>query len=299
MPAPMPPSALQTGYTDPDGNFWDWSDVTTGAFVTSVAGIGSAPSAPSTLQLPTGDMLVQGVAPGPRQIVVGLYVFDDDQAVLLARLDAIANALSHDRAGAFVPGMLQFQRPDGTTRQIAVACTSGPDLPDDDGGAFQLSATFGLTFQPLSPFFEDTEQTVQVIEGAPSGGGVPPMPPVLLTPSTVIGVTTVNNTGDADAWPVWTITGPGTPTIANTTTGRSWSFTTALSSGEQRIVDTRPGMVSAVDGVGADWWGDLVKGSPRDLWQLVPGVNALNLELTGSTVASSIQLAYSRRWRRA
>lgn len=291
--------ALQTSYIDPDGVTWEWSDVQSGAFVISVAGIGSAPSAPAKLRLSTGDVLVQGVAPADTPIVVGLYVYDDDQATLLARLDAIANALSHDRAGQFVPGTLRFQRPDGTMRQINVACTSGPDLPDDDGGGFRQSATFGLTFDKLSPFFEDTEPTIITIMEAPTGGGVPPMPPVLLTPSTVIGVTEVDNTGDADAWPVWTITGPGTPTLTNSTTGRSFSFTTALGAGEQRIVDTRPGMVSAVDQSGNDWWGDLVKTSPRDLWQLIRGVNDLNLALLGATSDSSIQLAYARRWRRA
>lgn len=295
----MTASPLAVSYADPDGNLWDWSDVSSGAFVTSVSGIGSAPSALSALQLPTGDMLVQSVAPGARQIVIGLYAFDDDQGALLARADALARALTHDRAGGFVPGRLIFQRPDGSMRQISVACTSGADLPDDDGSALQQSITYGLTFQPQSPYFEDTQQTVLTIAAAPVSGGVPPMPPVLLSPSTVLGDTVITNSGDADAWPVWTITGPGTPTITNVTTGRSFGFATELGSGEQRIVDTRPGMVSAVDAAGADWWSDLVKSTPRDLWQLVPGDNEVTLELDGAGTGSQIELAYARRWRRA
>jgi hypothetical protein len=304
---PVPASArrlqpIQVTYTDPDGVFWDWAHVGSGAFVTSVAGIGSAPSAPSLITLPTGDMLVQSVSPGARQIVIGLYAWDDDQDALLSRLDALARALSHDRAGLPVAGTLAFQRPDGSSRQIPVMCTSGPDLPDDDGLGFVRSATYGLTFQPLSPYFEDTDAAAPApltFRAAPVSGGVPPMPPVLLSPSTVLGETSVTNSGDADAWPVWTITGPGTPTLKNNTTGLQWGFATALGDGELRIVDLRPGMVSAVDGDGTDWWADLVKSSPRDLWQMVPGVNSLDLQLTGSGDGSQIELAYRRRWRRA
>jgi hypothetical protein len=293
------PSPIAVSYIDPDGNLWAWADVAAGAFVTSVAGIGSAPSAPSTLQLPTGDLIVQSVTPGIRQIVIGLYAWDDDQGALLDRVDALARALSHDRAGMPAPGTLIFQRPGGQARQVQVICTSGADQPDDDGLGFQASATYGLTFQPLSPYFEDADQVTQVFAAAPSGGGVPPMPPVLLSPGTILGDTALPNSGDADAWPVWTITGPGTPTLRNTTTGRSWGFSTAIGAGQQRIVDTRPGKVSAVDQAGADWWGDLVKSSPRDLWQLVPGINELDMQLTGSGPGSQIALAYARRWRRA
>jgi hypothetical protein len=304
-PSKTPPGAaplrspIRTGYLDPDGVLWDWADVSSGAFVTSVAGIGSAPSAPGFLTLPTGDMLVPTIAPGARAITIGLYAWDDDQAALLGRLDALAVALSHDRAGAFAPGTLIFTRPDGTARQIPVACTSGPDLPDDDGLGFQASATYGLTFQPLSPFFADAGPTVLTFTAAPDSAGVPPMPPVILTPSVVLGDTTVINSGDADAWPVWTIRGPGRPSVSNQTTGYAWSLATALGSGETRIIDTRPGLASVVDGTGADWWSDLVESTPRDLWQLVPGVNVLALTLAGSGAGSQIELSYQRRWRRA
>jgi hypothetical protein len=301
-PGAPPPSAIRVTYIDPDGNTWEWSDRSSGAFVTSVAGIGAAPSALAALQLPTGDVVVQGVTPGARSIVIGLYAWDDDQGALLARADALARALTHDRAGLFAAGTLIFQRPDGSARQIAVACTSGADVPDDDGGALQRSLTLGLTFQALAPYFQDPPEQAPpptVITPPPSGAGVPPMPPIILTPETALGDTTITNSGDADAWPAWTISGPGTPTLANLTTGRSFAFATALTTGQQRIVTTQPGLQSAIDGSGTDWWADLVKSSPRDLWQLVPGVNELSLVLAGAGTGSQIKLSYARRWRRA
>lgn len=295
-----PASPLSLIYTDPDGVLWPWSDPSNGFTVTGVTGIGSAPAAPQTLQLPTGDLLVQTVTPAARQIVVGLYVEAGTQAALLDVIDRLAVALSNDRAGLPAPGMLTVRRPDGTARQVEVICTSGSDQPDatsNDG--YRYWTSYGLTFQPLSPYFEDAEPLTASWQLATAGAGVPPMPPVLLSGATVFGATSIDNPGDADAWPVWTIAGPGTASLGNTTTGRSFSLSAALGGGEVITVDTRPGHVSATDGVGADRWGDLVAASPRDLWQLVPGMNALDLALTGATTASSIGLSFRPRRRRA
>ncbi len=125
------------------------------------------------------------------------------------------------------------------------------------------------------------------------------MPPVLLDPSSTLGSTTVTNSGGGDAYPIWTIHGPGTPTITNVTTGRSFGLSVALGSGEVVTVDTRPTLQSAVDGTGADRWGDLVKTSPRDLWTLVRGTNLLDVALTGSGSGSRVELLYHQRWLRA
>lgn len=303
---PPPPTApptvpLQVAYLDPDGLGWEWSEERQGTIVTSVTGIGSPAAVPTSLALPTGDLLTQSVAPAARQIVIGLYVYDDNQAAFLDRLDALARALWNERAGLPAPATIVIRRPGGTSRQVQVMCTSGPEQPDSDStvDAYQGWTTFGLTFQPVAPYWEDLQDTTQTFRAAGSGGGIPPLLPVSLNPSVVLGETRITNDGDADAWPVWTITGPGTPTISNTTTGRSFSIDAALVTDEVITVDTRPGHVSVTDGTGADRWSDLVKTSPRDLWQLIPGKNDLNLSMLDATAGTSIRLAYRRRWLRA
>src|SRR5690606_27294893 len=151
----------------------------------------------------------------------------------------------------------------------------------------------------LDPLFQDAAPTGPIVFGAPpEAGGVPPMPPVLLTPSSTLGETTVTNSGNGDAYPVWTITGPGVPTLTNVTTGREFSLA-ALSEGEVVTVDTRPTLQSAVDQLGNDRWGDLVKESPRDLWTLVPGRDVLNLALESAEEGSQVSMVYHRRWLRA
>ena len=291
---------LRVAYVDPDGETWAWS-ARQGILVTSVTGLGSPAAGLTSLALPTGDLLAQSVTPGGKQIVIGLYVWDDDQSALLDRIDAIARSLWHERAGLPAAGTIVIERPGGTSRQIDVMCTSGTEQTEDTDtqDAYQRWTTYGLTFQPMSPYWQDDTDTTQVFRAAPSDAGILPLLPVKLSPSVVLGETSITNNGDADAWPVWTITGPGTPTITNTTTDRSFGLDAALSEGEVVTVDTRPGSVSAVDDDGDDRWSDLVKSSPRDLWQLVPGVNELNLQMTGSGDGTSIQLAYRRRWLRA
>lgn len=307
-PAPPPvhdQTPLQITYIDPDGTVWPWSfPGSDGVVVTSVAGVGSPPVGLSGVSIPDGGELMQTYTAAKRQIVLGLHAYDDtSQAGLLDLIDRLGWALWTVRAGIPAPGTLQFARPGGTVRAIDVYVTSGPEQADTAStqGGYQWSTSYAITFQSaLDPLLQDVDPVGPVVfEAPPSGGGVPPMPPVLLDPSSTLGSTTVVNSGGGDAYPIWTIYGPGTPTITNVTTGRTFGLSTALSSGEVVTVDTRPTLQSAVDGTGADRWGDLVKTSPRDLWTLVRGTNLLDVALAGSGTGSKVEMLYHQRWLRA
>lgn len=300
-PAPIVvhPVPLGLTYVDPDGQSWPLSDRDSGVVATACAGIsGPQPSLTAT-NLPSGGAVPQFYRTATRPIVMGVFVEGSTQAEFLARMDAWAWAIWTERNGEPAPGTLIVARPDGTSRQIPVLCTDGGDQSDDDASKSGLTwSTFALTWQALDPLWEDASPTVLQF-GVYSASGVPPMPPVQLAPPTLLGQTEVVNTGNAESYPVWTITGPGQPTITNTTTGRSFGLDVSLSAGETVTVDTRPTKQSAVDGDGDDRWSDLVKSSPRDLWPLVPGLNELNLSLVGSGSGSQVVLSYTRRWLRA
>lgn len=297
-------SPLQVTWIDADGTSWAWSDPSTGCFVTSVTGIGSPPAALTAGSLPSGGSLPQAFTAAKRSIVVGLHVFDEtSQDGLLDLVDRLAWALWHERAGGPQPGILRVARPSGTVRQIEVFCTSGPPQDDADStlNAYQMSTSYALTFESgLDPLFSDVDPVGPLtFEEPPASGGVPPMPPVLLAPPSTLGSATVTNSGYGEAYPIWTIHGPGTPTLTNVTTGRSFSLDVTLGSGEVITIDTRPARQSAVDGDGQDRWGDLVKTSPRDLWTLVRGDNDLELEIASGGTGSKIEMVYYQRWLRA
>lgn len=297
-------SPLRVTYVDPDGTEWAWSNPLTGCVVTEVTGIGSPPAALSDTALAGGGSVAQSYNAAKRQIVLGLHAFDEEsQAGLLDLVDRLAFALWTERAGLPAPATLRFARPAGTARQIEVYCTSGPEQAETEStrDGYQWSTSYGLTFaSALDPLFQDATPVGPLVFAAPpSSGGVPPMPPVLLTPSSTLGTSTVRNTGNGDAYPIWTITGPGVPTLTNVTTQREFSLDVTLAADEVITVDTRPTLQSAIDQDGTDRWGDLVKSSPRDLWTLIPGTNVLNLELASSGAGSKIEMVYFRRWLRA
>lgn len=294
---------LSVTYVDPDGVAWPWSDPASGCVITAVSGIGSPPAALSSTSMPGGGILAQQYGAAQRQIVIGLHAFDDaSQDGFLDLIDRLARALWTERAGLPAPGTLIFQRPGGTARQIAVFCTSGPEQTDAESGAngFSISTDYALTFaSDLDPLFSDAADTTAVFSAPPVSGGIFPLLPVILSPETTLGSTSIVNEGNSDAYPVWTITGPGTPTITNVTTGRSFGLDVDLDPGEVITVDTRPGRQSVIDGTLADRWADLVRTSPRDLWSLPVGRSDLTMSMVGSGDGSKIQLSYRRRWLRA
>src|SRR5690606_41233603 len=80
-----------------------------------------------------GGNLPRAYQPAKRSSVIGLHVYDgESQAGLLELVDQLTFALWTERAGLPAPGRLVFGRPDGTSRQIEVLCTSGPEHTDTD-----------------------------------------------------------------------------------------------------------------------------------------------------------------------
>src|SRR5690606_16169712 len=202
--SPAPPASTRTRhplpvtYVDPDGVEWHWSDPKSRVRVLSVTGIGGPPAAYTDTALAGGGNLPREYQPAKRSIVIGLHVYDDEsQAGLLELVDQLTFALWTERAGLPAPGRLVVGRPDGTSRQIEVLCTSGPEHTDTDStrDAYQRDTDYALTFESaLDPLFQDAAPTGPIVFGAPpEAGGVPPMPPVLLTPSSTLGETTVTN----------------------------------------------------------------------------------------------------------
>jgi hypothetical protein len=299
VPLPVHPVPLGLTYVDPDGHAWPLTDRSSGVVALTCAGISGPSVSATSVNLPGGGAAPQSYRPATRTIILGIFTEGPTQGEFLALCDRWARAIWNERLGNPAPGLLVLARPDGTSRQIPVMCIDGGDQSDDDRTKSGLTwSTYALTFAADDPLWADSD-AIELSFGSSSAAGVPPMPPIVLAPATLLGDNEVVNSGDADSYPVWTIHGPGQPTLTNNTTGRSFGLDVTLASDEVVVVDTRSGNQSAVDQDGVDRWGDLVKSSPRDLWPLVPGVNNLNLSISGSGAGSQITLSYTRRWLRA
>lgn len=293
------PSLMGVTYVDPDGGVWDWMEVDE-VFCTAMAGLGTPTPAMATLGLPSGGAIPQSYQGQARAVTVGLFASQVLQDDFLALQDKIARALWTVRGGTPAPGTLILHRPDGSARQLDVFHTAGGDQADDDGTKSGLTwTTYALTLTALDPYWRDADPTVLTFTES-TAVGIPPLPPIDLAPATVLGDTTINVLGDAETYPTWTITGPGTPTISNLSTGRTWSLKTPLISTDVWTIDTSPdGRASVTDQDGVSRWGALASAPPRDLWPLTPGINHLDLELAGAEAGSSIRLSYTSRWLRA
>jgi hypothetical protein len=292
---------LNISYIDPDGNSWNLSDrlMANGYICTAIGGIEGIPVSMQTVPLLDGTAVPTFYLPQPGSITLGLLVgtpeTSNDENDYYALLDRVARAFLSRRNELPAPGYIRVQRPNGSVRQIAVYTTSGLDTPDT-----QIHYTaYAFTFQTPDPYWTDLtqQQLLFTISAVP---GILPILPVQLAGGTVIGSATVNNGGNALAWPEWTITGPGTPIIRNVTTGRQWSLNTSIPSGQVIKVVTKPGAQYAVNvSTGVNIWDQLVLSSLRDLWSLVGGINSVSLSMPGSSADTTISMSWTNRWSRA
>jgi hypothetical protein len=120
---------------------------------------------------------------------------------------------------------------------------------------------------------------------------------VFLGASQVLGTVSITNPGNADTYPVWTITGPGGPaTITNITYGESFSVTGTLGT-DVITVDTRPGQTDMRNQLSAPQWSRL--GAGKQLWALRPGAQEVGLVVTGATSATSVVMTFRPRYKAA
>lgn len=255
-------------------------------------------------QMWDGSSLVRAHRVQPRVITVPLYVQGPDTATYLARLRALQATFRHPpdpATGLPVPGRITVLLPDGSQRSAGAYYQGGGTVTESD--VDDVAATWcslpNLQFYAPVPTWEGApvSRTWQL---AAAGAGVPPLPPVLLGAGSVLGTATVTNPGDTDAYPVWTLTGPGMPTVTNLDTGQSFAFTSSVPAGTTVTVDCRPPEIApatgltAVDGSGTDWWPSLA--DYPDFWSLPPGLTNLSVSVSGATAASGVTVTFAPRY---
>jgi hypothetical protein len=301
--APIP---LVIDYQDPDGNWWSLSDrsMSQGWVCSAIAGIEGLPVLMQTLPLLDGTAIPLTYIPQTGTIGLAILVgrpANNDQFVYYQNLDKVVRAFYNRRNQTPTPGTLRVTRPDGSRRIIAVYTTSGLNTPEvgvNDATLFSLALS---TPDPYWSDYGDTALHFQISFG--NSGILPitfPAPGIQFNPSQEAGSFVLTNWGDAQAYPNWIITGPGTPTVTNKTTGRSWALNQAIPAGQQVQVTTKPGATSCVNiTTGISIWGQLVFGGPHDLFPLVPGDNLVTIQVAGATVATAVDVGFTNRWLRA
>lgn len=220
-----------------------------------------------------------------RQVVVPVVLLEESRADYRAAIRTLVRRLDPKRG----EGILRSTWA-GQTRELACRYLDGMGFDE----RFLNIGTPSLLFRAFDPFWTDGSDTAVAV-GATSASFFPFFP-LRLSGSEVYADTTVDNDGDVEAWPLWTVTGPGNdPILRNLTTGKSIDLTgLSLAAGETVEIDTRPGIKTVRDGAGANLYGSMTTAS--SLFPLAEGSNSLRLEMSASTTDTSFSLRYRRRW---
>lgn len=202
----------------------------------------------------------------------------------LQSLRDIASALNPDKG----VGTLRATSGAGVREQAAIY-EAGLDHPEEVPD-FGLPA---VMFRAFDPFWYDTTTIVGTFTTGTAAAFFPILP-IRLASSEVFAGATLANTGDVEAWPIWTITGPGSGLVLeNQTTGKTLALDYTIDAGEVVTIDTTPGEKTVTLNDGTNLFGDLTS---RQFWPVVRGNNAVSIELAGATVDSAVRVSYRRAW---
>lgn len=187
-------------------------------------------------------------------------------------------------------GHLRVTAPGGDRRELTCRYVGGMEVDEVDG--LQTYRRASVVFHAFDPYWYDVSDRVRTYETGEEATFFP-LFPLRLSSSEVFADATEDNDGDVEAWPVWTITGPGSgPVLRNLTTGKHLSLTHTLAAGDVVVVDTRPGVKTITDEDGTNLYSTRASGSA--LWSLATGSNTLRIELSSATDATSVRMTYRR-----
>lgn len=222
-----------------------------------------------------------------------------DQRDVELPIDVIAGDVRdhiRDLLSAFNPqrghGRLRVEYDDGQSRDL-VGRVASVEAVEDEGVSTASFQRMVVVFRAFDPYWRGDEVVREYAVASPDFFTATDGFPLRVSGATIIATISEDNDGDADAWPYWMLRGPGTPRLENETTGDVIEFgSLSLSAGEELVIDTEPG-VKTVEVDGSNVYDQLTLDS--SLFALQPGVNVLNVDLTGGTDDSLVRLRYKPR----
>lgn len=293
VPWPTRANELPTvTFTDPAGTVTNFSDWQNGwALQPGAKGLDMPQYAFTQDESPgiDGYAIRQVRAQGKEIALPVAFWADDSRTAYLARRRTLIRSLNPKRG----EGTLTVTQSDGTARTIGARYTAGlegDESLDASGARWCIGV---LTFACPSPFWLGASVTTEWRTAV--SGTFLPLLPLAVGNSQVLGSVTVDNDGDDDAFPVWTITGPATSvSLTNVTTGEVLVLTRTITISDTVVIDTRERQQTAVLNGVTNLWGNL--SSSSTMWPLVTDLNDLTLTVTGSTSATRVRMTYQPRY---
>lgn len=212
-----------------------------------------------------------------RDFDVPLVVFGSSRSDLEARLRRLARALS-DRHGQ---PTLRAVYPNGEEWTIKVNFVAGAETTYGDDGT-NLFARWPMTWQAPDPYWV-SNQIVSFAVGSSGGQGLlPELDELNVSSSQALGTVTLENPGDVDSYPVWTLEGPFTQ-VEITAGGIGFTYEETLVEGESVVIDTKAATVLSGS---TNKYGFL--GAAPKLFHIPAGTSEVSLVATGADPATRI-----------
>lgn len=268
-----------------------------GVGVEALSGVGGLGLPPVDVQWRSGagdGSTFRGRRVLSREIDLPLYIGALDAEDMRDRVSLLAKFLAE-------PCTLRWVEDDGNSWSISVVRTGGGDWTFGEDTVGETDLLLVLTLVAGNPYWTSDQESAWVMRsGSQSGflaGGVS-LISLSLTNTVSTGSVLLSNTGDADAYPVWEIVGPGSnfeaicPATPNSPQQvLRWNGT--LAAGETLKIDTLTASVR--DGLNVNRYASLDL-APR-FWSLPPGATNVTVNLSNMTNASSITCRWrARKW---
>ena len=181
---------------------------------------------------------------------------------------------------------------DGKVRKIRARYESGFEVNENGDDSMYTSQRFLISFTSSRPYWLEDSEINYVFSLLSIPEGFFPILPLVLSESNIFSAKNVLVSGDDTAQPIWTITGSANYlVISNLTTGKGFSIPDLnLAPNAKVIIDTAEQTILNSDG---DSLYPLMEGN---LFELVQGVNKIEVKLDNAIASTSVELSFGNRW---
>ena len=223
-----------------------------------------------------------------RDIDLPFVITGSSEIDVETKLRRLSNLL-HDRKGATT---LIANYPTGETWEIQGHYVGGAETQFGDDTKTTYCKWVVQLRCPV-PYWVRTNSEQYNVGTAGAGRGlIPRLAELQLSSSQALGVLNIENSGDVEAYPVWTLRGPATQvTITNSSTGASFVYNAAIALGTTITIDTFKGTV--VNQAGTNLYANL--GTSPKLFPIDAGTSSISIVATGADTNTLISLAYQPR----
>lgn len=255
--------------------------------VAGVTGLGLPDVAVQWLQGAGDGAVFRGRRVLPRDIDLPLHVEATNRDHLKGLLSRLALIL----AGECV---LRLVDDDGADWSVNVHRTGGGNYVYGQDTIGETDFATVITLRAGDPFFTYSRTSRKTIENSGAGRGLlKGLAAMRVSSSQAIGTILLENIGDAPAYPIWDVIGPGRDFKTISVTGDGFHWRGSLAAGEGLRVDTQRGTVT--DQSGVNRYAQL--GPAPRLWSIPPGTTQATASLEDVDDRSSITCVWRpRKW---